>query len=413
LRKNILFCFTALVAGAGILSAQSPPAETAAVRWYRSNSSGITLELIPSRLAALRNEYCLSVERANPNLIPEIISRHYDSTFAAELRILYENGKENRRQWIFRDDRGIVRLVASGSSGFFGAEEPPAIISAEETEEETRAEAEAEEKTESGFIEIRNGEGFTVRELRYDEDHSEWEFRYSYTDQGLQSAETWYKEPTARIPLNESESSEENEDENQERPDAPEEEESSLVLICTDYYSYSRPRSLRAIERIISFPAGEKVRIPFPGLGPVTSKPGEIITPRIAYVPEFLSGVYTGKGERAIFTLDSRGRILTEIWKDQDDEVIGEILNTWEGDRLISILWKSGDEELLVEYEYDNEGNRMAERNFRQGVLERSVASINGREIEEIYKNGILILRAVWEKGLKISEERVSPGRPR
>ena len=442
MRKNILFFLITFLAAVSLLSAQNTPAAADAVRWYRSNSSGIALELIPSRLAALRNEYCLSIERADPYLIPEIIIPHYDNTFTAELRILYENREESRRQWIFRDNSGLVRLVASGSSGFFYPGKPAAEISSEDSleisDEDSGEETEKEtEKAKSGFIEIRNSEGYIARELLYDEDLSEWEFLYLYEDSSLASAETWHRESPGQTRLNESENNaaskveadeneimdaeqdegetiaEENEGEIQENPATAEKENAPFVLICTDYYRYSRPGSLRAIERVLSAEAGEKVRLPFPRLGPGTSQPGEIITPRITFVPEFLSGAYTNIGERASFTIDSRGRILTEVWRDEDGEVLGVIMNTWDGDRLGSVLWRSGDQTLLVEYEYDNDGDRIAERNFAQGVLERSVTSRNGREIEEIYIEGKLMLRAIWEKGIKISEERITTGRPR
>jgi antitoxin component YwqK of YwqJK toxin-antitoxin module len=95
------------------------------------------------------------------------------------------------------------------------------------------------------------------------------------------------------------------------------------------------------------------------------------------------------------------------VWKDGDGAVIGELRNTWSGDRLMSVLWKSETDERLIEYEYDSGNNRIAERNYKQGVLERSVVSKDGKETEEIFMNGKLILRVLWENGRKLSEERV------
>ena len=405
--RFLFFLFsTVLLFSGSFLAAQSSYSAADNVRWYRSNSSGIAIELIPSRLAALRNEYCLSVEKADPGLIPDILISHYNNTFSAELRILYENRKEIRSQWIFRDNKRTVRLVSSGSPGFFVKENPGDQAASTE-----------------GFVEIRNDAGFITRELRYDEDKSEWEFIYSYKDDKLLSAETRFKEPPAPVLPAEDEkesgtpeeffiddeSAEINEPAEQEVSEEQEEPKIPVfVLICTDYYRYSRPGSLRAIERVLSKDADSSVRIPFPRLGPDSSRAEEIVIPRMAYVPDFLSGVYTGTGERINYTIDSRGRILTEVWQDEGGKVIGEIINTWEGDRLGSILWKAGDKILLVEYEYDSGGNRIAERNFRQGLLERSVTSRGGLDIEEIYMNGRLMLRAVWEKGLKKSEERIT-----
>jgi len=70
-------------------------------------------------------------------------------------------------------------------------------------------------------------------------------------------------------------------------------------------------------------------------------------------------------------------------------------------------LWKSPGEERLVEYDYSSDGSRIAERNYRQGELERSVTARDGIDTEEIFLNGRLVLRAFWENGLKISEERI------
>jgi hypothetical protein len=73
------------------------------------------------------------------------------------------------------------------------------------------------------------------------------------------------------------------------------------------------------------------------------------------------------------------------------------------------VLWKSEDEERLIEYEYNGEGDRIFERNFRNSVLERTVRKAGDREVEELYMNGAVVLRTVWEDGRKISDERVRP----
>jgi len=454
-RTGVLF-FLALFTLGSFLAAQSSASGSSAaraVRWYRSNSSGVAIEYVPSRLAALRNEYCLSVELAESDIIPDILGEYFVEDFTAELRILYKNREETRRQWIFRDSGRIVRLSSSGSLGFF---------TNKETDREIAEDDEAEEEI-SGFIEIRDDRGLIFRELQYEADGSLWEFFYFYNDRILTSAETWFKEALtmeegSADELDESadensgidesgaadeldEAADENSgidesdaaddldesvDENSEVDEsetAGKTEEvlkaerpmrSGFVLLFTDYYRYSRPGSLRAIERHVSGDAGTFNRIPFPRIGPFTSPVNEIVTPRIAYIPDFFSGVYTGMGERINYTIDSRGRILTEEWKNEDGELLGEMINTWEGDRLSSILWRSPNQRLLVEYEFDSQGNRIAERNYRQGVLERRVTSRGDLDIEEIYVNGRLMLRAVWEKGIKISEERItSQGVPR
>ena len=356
--------------------------------WYRSNQAGMALQLVPSRLIALRNEYCLSIETARPADIPGILLSHYDDLFTAELRTLYENGQELRRQWLFRDSEGLVRLTASGSANFFAAEKPAAELSDEEIEdEETTDEENSEEDTGTGFIEIRDEDGLIVRELRYEDDRSEWDYRFFYNEQSLVSAETWFKS-----------SVEENI------------EESDYVPVSTDYYRYSRSGSLRAIDRTLHERAGDNFRLGFPRLGTGVSPEEELITRGIVYTSDFLQDIYIPEGAKISYTLDSRGRIMAEVWKDADDTILGEFRNTWAGDRLGSVLWKSKDDERFVEYEYGSDGSRTVERNYRRGELERIVRSFGDRDMEEIYMNERLILRAIWEKGTKISEEWISPG---
>jgi len=405
------FVLSAVFAAAGnFLSAQDDayatgehevrgPETTAETLWFRSNSAGMALEFIPSRLAVLRNEYALSVEKLDPNgkskVLPAVILPFLYDFYRVELRTLYENGEELRRQWIFRDEKGLTRLTASGNDSFFGAEESGG------------------EGKPSGFIELLDDKGFITREFRFENDFTVWEFRYIYRADALLYTDTWLKEPEAP-----------------EAPNAPPEEspvqvpESGQVketgstdfiqvmnsvgnLVFTDYYRYSRSGSLRAIERVLHDGAGIQSRLSFPRIGPGVSTGDEFHTHGVAYTSEFLSGINVSEGTTINYSMDSRGRILGELWKDPEGNVLGEYRNTWSGDRLQSVLWKSPDDERLVEYEYDSDDNRIAERNFRRGVLERSVTSRDGRDVEEIYMDGRLILRTYWENGLKISEERI------
>ena len=419
LKRSLHFCFFAAFFLSGtFLPAQEPAAgEEGAIAemsgslpgviiWYRSNASGMALETIPSRLAALRSEYCLSVETVSRNYIPEFLLPFYDESYITELRILYEKGEESRRQWIFRDSRNLARLTAAGGGGLSGGER-----------------TDKDEERRPGFIEIRDSEGYLVREFRFEDDLSEWEFRYYYAEQVpmdnvLLRAETWFKEapaePSAELPAEPSAElvdQDPSEPEEDESADAAEEETPgstpSFVLLFTDHYRYSRFGSLRAIERTIHKEA-KLARTSFPRIKPEFPVGEELATQGIAYSSEFLLDINSPESAKVSYTLDNRGRILREIWKDEDGKVLGEYRNTWSADRLQSILWKSDDDERLIEYEYDSDGNRIVERNFRRGVLERSVKSRDGLETEEIYMNGRLILRAVWEKGMKISEERIT-----
>jgi hypothetical protein len=371
--------------------------------WYRSNSSGMTLERVPSRAAAMRNEYCLSVRIAGEGESPELLRPYYDPSFLIELRILYENGKESRRQWIFRNGEGTARLNASGGGGFFGGE------------------GEGEKR---GFIEVYNEGGFISEERQFNSDSSESFIRFFYNRDTLVRAETRIKEAPAEEAVAEDPQSgggeggdaspedgaERPADEPAEKP-AQEKDEDGYILMTTDFYRYTRSRSLRAIERVYHAAGNEPVRIPLPSINPGFSRDVVFVNPGIAYSSEFLQDVIVPEGGRVIYTTDSRGRVLVEQRLDDAENVIAEIRNTWSENRLASVLYKAGEDERLTEYEYDEDGSRILERNYTKGMLERVVRSDKERDVEELYMNGELILRALWEEGRKISEERVRPSR--
>ncbi|MDR3172328.1 MAG: hypothetical protein LBU17_12040, partial [Treponema sp.] len=73
----------------------------AAQEWYFSNAAGMALEPALSQLVALRSKYCLEVGTASLAELPEPLDQYYTPSYRIELHILYEDGKELRRQWIF------------------------------------------------------------------------------------------------------------------------------------------------------------------------------------------------------------------------------------------------------------------------------------------------------------------------
>ena len=377
------------------------------VRWYRSNSSGMALELIPSRLGALRHEYGLSVRNALPSEIPVLVLPHFNSAYRVELRTIYKKGIAIRFQWIFRDGRGITRLIAAGSGSHFAVRN-------------TRPSPDEEdEKESSGFIEIRNNEGDVTREFQFNEDLSEWDYRYFYRGNALTRAEIWFKGAPVPVVIEEEEPPEDEEADENAPPRhtthqvAAQPEEPVFALMFTDTYRYTRSGSLRAIDRRLHTGALERLRRSFPRLGPGVSLGADFITQGSAYSAEYFVGVESTEDVTISYNLDTRGRLQGEVWRDDDGEIIGELINTWSGERLQSILWKSVDEERLIEFEYDSDGNRTVERNFVNGVLERSVIARDGIDVEELFINGRLVLRAFWENGVKISEERIPPPRSR
>jgi hypothetical protein len=186
--------------------------------------------------------------------------------------------------------------------------------------------------------------------------------------------------------------------------------------IWTDYYRYTRSYALRGVERrYLHAPAAGQEAAFFrsPPLIIKVVGENEFVNPGSVFSSEFFEDVIINSGDRILYNTDTRGRILSEVRRDENDKVLGEVINTWSGDRLVSVLWKSETEERLIEYEYDREGDRAFERNFRNGVLERTVRQDGKREVEELYMKGVVVLRAIWEDGRKFSEERVTPGKAR
>jgi hypothetical protein len=124
-------------------------------------------------------------------------------------------------------------------------------------------------------------------------------------------------------------------------------------------------------------------------------------------LPETASVV---SGEAVIYTTDERGRVLTETRRDAEGAVVSETRQTWNGDRLVSVVWKSGNNERRTEFEYNQDNDRIMERNYNNDTLERTMqqdSAGTNREIEELYLNGAPMLRAIWEDGRKVSEERL------
>jgi hypothetical protein len=362
------------------------------------------------------------VENTEFSQLPERLLEYYDDTFLIELRTLYEDGEVSRRQWSFRDEAGKVRLVSvftDDGSGFLEFFTPEELI------------------LESHQI---NGEGSDLYNL------------YKYNESVLVNVETWRftparvpeeadsegdgaaaadaegagdtpltAEPPALIaetsvvtaePADESVIADDSAIADDSENEPVDETVDRTELLWTDYYRYNRSRSLRSVERRFSkvTDGGEpSTFLQFPRLS-LSTVNNEFVSPASVLSSEFFDDVILNSGDRILYTTDSRGRVISEVRRDASDKVLGEIINTWSGDRLTSIFWKAEEEERLIEYEYNADGDRIAERNIRNGVLERVVRMDGNREVEELYINGEIMLRALWEDGRKISEERVRRG---
>jgi len=109
---------------------------------------------------------------------------------------------------------------------------------------------------------------------------------------------------------------------------------------------------------------------------------------------------------------DERGRVLTETRSDKDGKTLEKKLTTWadaEGfrDRVASVTLIAGGVERKTEYAYDKKGNRVEEREYRNGILERSIIKEGRMEREDVFRNGKKILSSVYENGVKKKDVRV------
>jgi hypothetical protein len=355
----------------------------------------MALERLYSRAAALRNRYSLSTGPFPPGGLPPRLRPYYSGDFRVELRTLYEEGEESRRQFLFIDPGGRTRLLAvlenpageegGGGGAGTGNAGPPGFI---EAFDENHLLTESRQIMESGL---------------------EYVSRYSYRNGVLVRAETGVKgEPSAAGA-------------GADTAGAAAPGPAAERPVSTDYYRYTRAGALRMVERVFHRKAGEageaeasgedtRTQFRFPRMSPDSPVNPGFVQPSAAYSSEFLRDVFQDDAFRVLYTTDGRGRVIAESRQDEAGKVLGEVRNTWDGDRIMAVEWALGDDERRIEYEYDGGGNRIAERNYRKGVLERVVRRDGSRELEDLYMNGVLILRAVWEGGRKISEERVRPG---
>ena len=407
MRKFVLFLIIALftLAGFNFIWAQNN-------FWYKSNKAGFSLERIYSSITALREEYALNIHSIALMEIPEFLHSYHNSSYTIEERILYEKGIEIRRQWIFRDQKGVTRLNASFSADFFlkkneapdtnivqpengyeeetddnesGESSETTVVDEEITAEDTSASGDS-----TGFIEIFNAEQYLTEERSFLSEGSEMITKFTYGNNVLLKSQTWKK-----------------------NNDPPDDTGNELVLQYEDSYRYTRANSLRAVERRYFETAAEeknRTTLSFPAL-----RSGKI--PMIEfgqpYMPFGLGSdddFEVPQGNTVTYITDNRGRALREIRRDEEGNIVGEVDNTWSGDRLVTVKIAAAGEEILMEFDYDDDGNRTMERNFKNGVLERTVRSEGDRDIEELYLDGIVILRAYWEGGRKISEERIRSG---
>ncbi|GHV20639.1 hypothetical protein FACS189494_04840 [Spirochaetia bacterium] len=392
---------------------------TGDTRWFIANPAGMALEE-SFQIRALRAKNALQITDILPENIPQEIRKYYSEPWTITRSILYENGKRVKTQWVFSDEEGISLFVAViGNDG-------------------------------SGFIEWYNEKGYIVEEQRLDADGSGFFISYEYKDSFLIRSLARHVEAVPQegeIAAPDTSLSEEKinaalksalPDETPaagiapppRAPETPGVKVADMVrnpegaaaiqdffvavtgreggILWTDSYKYSRSASLRAIERVFNDKEAAKELVRFPRFMFEAKNNDKFVTNSGGSASPFINDVVSVVPSKITYTTDNKHRILTETHRNEDGEIVGELTNLWNNDRLTQVTWRSKDEERRIVYVYTASGECISEYDYRNNVLERVVTIEGADETEELYKDGKVVLRAQWEDGRKISEERVT-----
>ena len=358
-------------------------------RWFRSNAGGMALEEVPSRLYAIRNEYALVIDYIAPDELDPFLIPFYAKEFNIEIHVLYEEGRESRRQWLFRDEAGSTRVNAV----FRYTDADPAdnedleyvtseFDDAEDSDEYVPVPRMDDSRTAAGFVEVYGENSLIAGDYLFPEEGEQIMTEYFYNGSTLIRAETAKK--TAGT------------------------ESSGYEKMYTDNYRYNRSSSLRYVERLYHETViNDPVRLLFPYRILDAASSENFLSEKLFPQFDFFGEQMVAEGFRMVYETDSRGRIQKQTLFNNNDEIVWVIVNTWSGDRIASVKKTEGENVWLTEYRHDGKGKRTEQRDTHNGVLERLVLIDGDRETEELYMNGVVILRAFWEDGRKISEERV------
>ena len=387
-------------------------------RWFRSNAGGMALEEVQSRLVALRFEYALAIVSARDDELPDFLSAYYERDYRLEIRVLYRNSEQVRTQWLFRDINNVTRLNAvflHNDDSQIEFENIELIVPQEHektydedmteifdhidtaeiyenelheiddgNEQERTAKIDIYIENKTGFIEIFNEKSVLTAEYRFHENGQKNKTEYEVKDNLLISAIFMNMEGNTA---------------------------GEYTKIYADFYRYNRSFSLRMIERVFykDIQADYKQNI-INFKGRILDSVNEIflVTERLNLYPEYFGNVLIHSDSKMIYETDDRGRIIAQTLYDEENNIIWVIRNTWSGDRIVSTNKKEGDSVLLAEFQYNSAGDRILERNYKDGMLERVVRTDGKIDIEELYMDNVLVLRAVWDDGIMVSETRVT-----
>jgi antitoxin component YwqK of YwqJK toxin-antitoxin module len=335
-------------AGMGSIEETDAPPVTL---WFISNAAGQALRNAYS-LTALREKYALSVMPVSARFVPDEFKLFYQDGWKAECRTLYEEGELLRIQWVFTDENRITRFVSAKSpegAGFAEVYNERGLLT-----KESRFDAPFEEETEDGELITRESVPLVIT----------YQYRGDFVTGARSNA--W-----------------------------------------VDTYRYRRNNQIRAIDRTY-LDTNTHARVSLPRtIQDISFNSGFFVSPTSTYTSVFLQDVLLDTGSEVTYTLDDKGRILTETRRNGTGEVSGTVSTLWDDDRIVQVVWESGDDKRRVVYTYNEDNERAGEKNYRNETLERETTISGEEEIETLYRDGKPLLRAFWKDGKKIREEAV------
>ncbi len=388
-------------------------------RWYASDGSGIAYERIsPGR--AGREEWAVEITSPGTSSIQSFAGKPLPPGSQLETKILYATGKLKSNSTTLTDSAGRV-------------------LSMETIEEDGRT-------VRSNY----SANGLLTEERNLESDGSATIVRWEYSGgRVLRSRMFSLAAPEAPKPSKASEQAVVPAVESAVPP--------MEVLVWTDSYLYDRAGAIRKVDRMLA-PMTEnnekpekeekvnqggmsvRTRLGLPVNLEARSPDGSALrilydgTGRTARTVRLVDGkesssvqvVYAGSGRSAYVTKtieprsglaietshDERGRVLVETRSDKSGKTLERKLTTWadaEGlrDRIAAVTLIAGGVERKTEYAYDKKGNRVAEKEYRNGILERSIIKEGRLEKEELFRNGKKVLSSVYENGVKKKDRRI------
>jgi hypothetical protein len=360
------------------------------VRWYSSDAAGIAY-LSVSAPTALRAPWALEVRTLNPGIGDAAYAGALGPDDRLEIKILYQDGVERRKTVSVLDPDGFLRFEESRTTdGFLRRERYDALHRITEETVQGIDGTGTEVVYEWAGDRILRAKGYALGSERGE---PLWIDRYRYDRAG--GLRTIERSPEAASFSQDSRLG------TPRRLELREPDGSSTVTRFDELGRETETLSLGADGKTVV--SVERMSYAVPGeAAPGEAAPG---------VPAATARRSTdGTGAPKDIYLDAKGRVIREVVYAPDGSTEEETTTEWSGDRVAATTTVAGGKIRRTEYGYDESGRRVLERNFADGALERSMIREGDMEIEELYRNGIPVLRSTYIGGILQSEERIRTG---